>query len=78
MAAEAGLIAIETRFREGKRRDRYGNEFRLRGISWWQRNNRMEARPFYDVWFVPIRQVRFRFAKSSCTSAAAVGDEIEG
>jgi hypothetical protein len=54
-ASAAGLIAIETRFRESKRRDEYGNEYRLRGISWWQRNNRLHARFFYDVWFVPRR-----------------------
>jgi hypothetical protein len=54
-ASAAGLIAVETRFRESKRRDEYGNEFRLRGISWWQRQGRLEARLFYDVWFVPQR-----------------------
>lgn len=54
-AAGAGLIAIETRYRESKRRDEFGNEFRLRGISWWQRQNRLDARLFYDVWFVPKR-----------------------
>ena len=54
-ASAAGLIAVETRFRESKRQDEYGNEYRLRGISWWQRNNRLDARLFYDVWFVPAR-----------------------
>ena len=54
-ASDAGLVAIETRYRESKRRDAFGNEFRLRGISWWQRNNRLDARLFYDVWFVPTR-----------------------
>lgn len=52
-AAAAGLIAVETRFRESMRRDEYGNEYRLRGISWWNRGNRLDARLFYDVWFVP-------------------------
>jgi trimeric autotransporter adhesin len=52
-ASAAGLRAIETRYRESKRRDQYGNEFRLRGISWWDRRGRLDARLFYDVWFVP-------------------------
>lgn len=54
-ASTAGLIAIETRYRESKRQDEFGNEFRLRGISWWQRAGRLDARLFYDVWFVPRR-----------------------
>jgi hypothetical protein len=36
-AASAGLVAIETRFRESRRVDEYGNEYRLRGVSWWDR-----------------------------------------
>lgn len=54
-ASDAGLIAIETRYRESNRRDQFGNEYRLRGISWWQKGNRLDARVFYDVWFVPRR-----------------------
>lgn len=53
LASAAGLVAIETRYRESKRVDRHGNEFRLRGISWWQRNARLDPRLFYDVYFVP-------------------------
>lgn len=52
-ASAAGLTAIETRYRESKRQDEFGNEFRLRGIGWWQRGGRLDARLFYDVWFVP-------------------------
>lgn len=54
-ASEAGLLAIETRFRKSTRRDEFGNEYRLRGISWWQRGKNLDARLFYDVWFVPRR-----------------------
>lgn len=53
-ASAAGLVAIETKYRESRRRDQFGNEFRLRGVSWWMRG-RLEARLFYDVWFVPKR-----------------------
>lgn len=55
-ASQAGLIAIETRYRESKRQDQYGNEFRLRGISWWRNDGRLDARLFYDVWFVSKQQ----------------------
>jgi hypothetical protein len=54
-ASAAGLIAIETRYRDSKRQDEFGNEFRLRGISWWQRGVQLDARLFYDIWFVPQR-----------------------
>jgi hypothetical protein len=54
-AGDVGLIAVETRFRQGKRVDEFGNEYRLRGISWWQKRERLDARLFYDVWFVPNR-----------------------
>lgn len=54
-ASDAGLVAIETRYRESKRTDEFGNEYRLRGISWWQRPRGLDARFFYDVWFVPTR-----------------------
>ncbi|HEY8539577.1 MAG TPA: hypothetical protein VIL28_11975 [Steroidobacteraceae bacterium] len=52
-ASAAGLIAIESRYRESRRTDEFGNEFRLRGISWWDRGALLNARLFYDVWFVP-------------------------
>lgn len=55
LASAAGLVAIETRYREDKRVDEHGNEFRLRGIGWWQRGEELEARLFYDVYFVPLR-----------------------
>lgn len=54
-AALAGLVAIETRYRNSRRVDEFGNEYRLRGISWWQRRGRLDPRLFYDVWFVPRR-----------------------
>lgn len=52
-AAQAGLVGIETRYRNSRRTDEFGNEYRLRGISWWKRAGRLDARFFYDVWFVP-------------------------
>jgi hypothetical protein len=55
-ATSQGLIAIETQYRESKRRDRHGNEFRLRGISWWLTpSGGLRARFFYDVWLVGHR-----------------------
>ncbi len=54
-ASAEGLTAIETRYREGRRTDEHGNEFRLRGISWWQRGGQLDARLFYDVYLVPQR-----------------------
>jgi hypothetical protein len=54
-ASDEGLVSIETRYRESKRVDQHGNEFKLRGIAWWQRGPRLDARIFYDVYFVPQR-----------------------
>ena len=54
-AASAGLVAIATRYRESRRVDEHGNEYRLRGVSWWDRRGRLDPRLFYDVWFVPRR-----------------------
>lgn len=53
--ASAGLVAIETRYRESRRVDAYGNDYRLRGVSWWDRRGRLDPRLFYDVWFAPRR-----------------------
>jgi hypothetical protein len=46
------LMAIATEYREGRRRDQHGNEFRLRAQSWWKTASGRGAalRPVYDVW----------------------------
>ena len=45
-ASGAGVIGIATEYKEKKRRDRYGNEFRQRGTIIWQDGRD----PLYDVW----------------------------
>lgn len=52
IAASLGLIGIETTYRPSKRRDKNGNEYRLRGVSWWKLPGREkpQARLMYDVW----------------------------
>jgi hypothetical protein len=52
-ASSHGLVAIETTYRRSRRQDQYGNEYRLRGISWWSGpsdNGVRKARLLYDVW----------------------------
>jgi hypothetical protein len=34
--ATAGLVSLDTNYREARRQDPSGNEFRLRALSWWQ------------------------------------------
>jgi hypothetical protein len=47
--SDSRLAAISTEFRESRRRDRYGNQFRLRGKSWWTDGS---MHPIYDVWLL--------------------------
>jgi hypothetical protein len=45
-ASEAGVVGISTEYKEKKRRDQYGNEFRQRGTILWQDGRDT----LYDVW----------------------------
>lgn len=45
--ADSQLAAISTSYRESRRRDRHGNEFRLRAKTWWADGS---ERPVFDVW----------------------------
>lgn len=51
-AASIGLVALETAYGESRRRDRFGNQYRLRGISWWRVGGDRTPQPriVYDVW----------------------------
>ena len=42
----AGVVGISTRYKEQRRRDRYGNQFRQRGTIVWQDG----ADALYDIW----------------------------
>ncbi len=43
------IAAISTDFRASRRRDRHGNEFRLRARSWWKDGS---VHPVFDVWLL--------------------------
>jgi hypothetical protein len=43
------VTAISTDFRESRRRDRHGNQFRLRARSWWRDGS---VHPVFDVWLL--------------------------
>lgn len=45
-AAAAGVIAVRTEYKEKKRVDKFGNEFRQKGTIVWADG----AEPIYDVW----------------------------
>lgn len=45
-AAAAGLVSIDTAYKEARRTDRYGNEFRQRAIARWVN----AEQHVYDVW----------------------------
>ena len=45
-ASDAGVISISTEYKEKKRTDKFGNQFRQRGTIVWQDGN--DA--VYDVW----------------------------
>jgi hypothetical protein len=47
--ARTQVAAIGTDARESRRRDRHGNQFRLRGRSWW---NDGSMHPVFDVWLL--------------------------
>lgn len=46
---DTDLAAISTDYRKSPRRDRFGNEFRLRAKSWWRDGS---MRPVFDVWLL--------------------------
>jgi hypothetical protein len=49
--SQTALRAISTDAKSSRRRDRHGNEFRLRAKSWWARaDGQLEERFVYDVW----------------------------
>ena len=51
LAADAGLISVSTNSVERKRRDRYGNEFRLKGESWFlNQRGKPRREVVWDVW----------------------------
>ena len=47
--SETHVAAISTDFRESRRKDRHGNEFRLRARSWWSDGS---MHPVFDVWLL--------------------------
>jgi hypothetical protein len=47
--SETPVAAISTDFRESRRRDRHGNQFRLRARSWWKDGS---VHPVFDVWLL--------------------------
>lgn len=47
--SDSDLLAISTDYRASKRKDRHGNEFRLRGRGWWRDG---VMRPLFDVWLL--------------------------
>ena len=47
--SETPVAAISTDFRESRRRDRFGNQFRLRARSWWKDGS---VHPVFDVWLL--------------------------
>ena len=47
--SDTHVAAISTDFRESRRRDRHGNQFRLRARSWWQDGS---VHPVFDVWLL--------------------------
>ena len=50
-AADAGLVSIGLGYDERKRRDQYGNEFRLRGESaWLTENGKTRDAVVWDIW----------------------------
>lgn len=55
-AARAGLVAIGTEAVRSRRRDREGNEYRLKGESWWQAaGGRVRRQVVWDVWLRSIQ-----------------------
>jgi hypothetical protein len=48
--SHVGLVSLATAYKESRRRDRHGNEFRLRGTSVWQDQGRTFTRSVVDVW----------------------------
>jgi hypothetical protein len=45
------LLGIDTRYRESKRKDRHGNEYRQKGRGWWATpDGTVVSRPIFDVW----------------------------
>jgi hypothetical protein len=48
---ELGLTALETAYEESHQRDRHGNEYHRRALSWWTNQGRLASPRFvYDVW----------------------------
>ena len=55
-ASGAGLVSIGTTYVEHERRDQHGNEFRLRGESWWLNGGgRTRREVVWDVWLQVAR-----------------------
>ncbi len=50
-ASEAGLVSISTGYKETKRRDRFGNEFKQRGRAMLADGKRERPVTVWDVWF---------------------------
>jgi hypothetical protein len=51
---DAGLVAIETNYREAERRDGADNRFRQRSTTWWRTaSGAVVPRFAYDVWLAP-------------------------
>lgn len=49
--SDSSLVAIDTKYKESRRVDRHGNEFRQKGKAWWTNpEGRPVAYPIFDVW----------------------------
>lgn len=47
----SAVVAIDTKYKESRRRDRHGNEFRQKGKAWWATpEGQQVAYPIFDVW----------------------------
>jgi hypothetical protein len=55
--SQSALLAISKDYRPNRRRDRYGNEFRLKGLAWFAgREGRRYADEVWDVWLRGLPQ----------------------
>lgn len=50
LVSGSGLMGLSTDYKENRRRDPYGNEFRQRAVIFWQHGNSVITHHAYDVW----------------------------
>ena len=53
--ASSNLVAIDLRFHESRRRDRYGNQFRYRSRAWIRAERKLHSIQTFDIFFVDAR-----------------------